>query len=229
MKRTNEAESDHRNFMTPEFRDFCIKTREHIVSCALFLILFVCTYALVYRACALPQQQQQQQQQNHQHTLCNVNSARPLSGKDRRGTRYLIFPYSSTFRSRQISLVISSAGLASACMTAILLAVTVALANAMEHGDPHSLTSWRTWLLPSSLLAPGEGQTADSQNSRLTDVVVSSLSGPQMAHDFPPFLRRLWLYQSVISVGTATVILPIGILFERTSRKESSLHRLAVA
>ncbi|KAJ1799382.1 hypothetical protein LPJ59_001870 [Coemansia sp. RSA 2399] len=66
MKRSNEVDSDHRNFMTPEFRDFCIKTREHIVSCALFLILFMCAYALVYRACALPQQQQQQQQKEQQ-------------------------------------------------------------------------------------------------------------------------------------------------------------------
>ncbi|KAJ1768578.1 hypothetical protein LPJ74_004778 [Coemansia sp. RSA 1843] len=50
-----------------------------------------------------------------------------------------------------------------------------------------------------------------------------------MAHDFPPFLRRLWLYQSIISVNTATVLLPIGVLFEQTSRKESSLRRLFLA
>ncbi|KAJ2548963.1 hypothetical protein EV175_004624, partial [Coemansia sp. RSA 1933] len=221
MKRSNEVDSDHRNFMTPEYRDFCIKTREHVVSCALFLVLFMCTYALVYRACALPQRQQ-----NRQPALSSARLA-----KSRRSTRYLVYPYSSTFRSRQISLVIASAGLASACMTAILIAVTVALANAMEHGDPHSLTSWRTWLLPSTLLAPGETHTPGqySHSRYLPHAVSSILGGPHMAHDFPPVLRRLWLYQSIISVCTATVLLPIGILFEHTSRMESSLRRLLLA
>ncbi|KAJ2676017.1 hypothetical protein GGI25_003751 [Coemansia spiralis] len=225
MKRSNEAESDYRNFMTPEFRNFCIKTREHVVCCALFLCLFICAYALVYRACALPQQQ-------HSQSASSIDNSTQAQPKPRRNTRYLIVPYSSTFRSRQISLVISSAGLASACMTAILLAITVALANAMEHGDPHNLTSWRTWLLPSTLLAPGEMHSAGRHrhmNPFATAASEPGTSGPHMAHDFPPVLRRLWLYQSIISVGTAVVLLPVGILFERTSRKESSLRRLFTA
>ncbi|KAJ1798640.1 hypothetical protein LPJ59_002368 [Coemansia sp. RSA 2399] len=101
----------------------------------------------------------------------------------------------------------------------------------MEHGDPHSLTSWRTWLLPSTLLAPGETHIPGyySQPRSLVSTVGSTLGGPHMAHDFPPFLKRLWLYQSIISVSTATVLLPIGVLFEHTSRKESSLRRLLQA
>ncbi|KAJ2357451.1 hypothetical protein GGF43_001449, partial [Coemansia sp. RSA 2618] len=195
MKRSNAAESDHRNIMTPEFRAFCIASREHVACCATFLVLFVCAYEVVRRACS-----------------------RPTQARDagRSGTRRLVVPYASVFRARQISLVAAAAGLAAAAMTAVLTAVTVALANAMEHGDMRSRVSWRTWLLPTTLLAPGDAEP-------------SLLAGPQAAHAFPPLLRRLWLYQSIVSVGAAAVVLPLGVLFEGTSRRAPTRQRLFAA
>ncbi|KAJ2764901.1 hypothetical protein IWQ56_004310, partial [Coemansia nantahalensis] len=204
MKRSNEAESDHRNIMTPEFRDFCITSREHVTCCATFLLLFVCAYAVVRRAC--------------------TDGPRSLARGAVAGVRHLVLPYAAVFRSRQILLVIASAGLASAAMMAILLAVTVGLANAMEHGDPRSLRSWRTWLLPSTLLAPG-----DAQLGHLPAAAAALAAGPHVAHDFPPILRRLWLYQSIISVSTAAFLLPLGLLFEATSRRASTRSRLLAA
>ncbi|KAJ2246765.1 hypothetical protein GGH97_002358, partial [Coemansia sp. RSA 475] len=195
MKRSNAAESDHRNIMTPEFRAFCISSREHVACCATFLLLFVCAYVIVRRACTRTVQ------------------ARIIP---RRSVRRLVVPYSAVFRARQISLVAAAAGLAAAAMTAILTMVTVALANAMEHGDAHSRESWRTWLLPTTLLAPG-------------DAIPALAAGPQAAHAFPPLLRRLWLYQSIVSVGAAAVVLPLGVLFEGTSRHAPTQQRLAVA
>ncbi|KAJ1733236.1 hypothetical protein LPJ61_001665 [Coemansia biformis] len=154
MKRSNEVESDHRNIMTPEFRRFCIASREHIL------------------------------------------------------------------------LVIASAGLASAAMMGMLLVATVGLANAMEHGDPRSLRSWRTWLLPATLLAPGDAQLGGLPAAA---AAVARANGPRVAHDFPPILRRLWLYHSIISVGTAAFLLPLGMLFEATSRHATTRRRLLSA
>ncbi|KAJ1877059.1 hypothetical protein LPJ57_004150 [Coemansia sp. RSA 486] len=210
MKRRNAAESDHRNIMTPEFREFCIVTREHIVCWAVFLVLFAGSYALVARACTQRKDtlaardealghQQQQHRCRHRHR------------------RFLVVPYASTFRARQLALVVAAAGLASALMTAALLVVTVALANAMEHGDPRSAPSWRLWLLPATLLSPGDAHTR------------AFTSGPRAAHDFPPVLRRLWRYQSVVSVGAAAVAVPLGMLFESTPRRAPTLRRLRVA
>ncbi|KAJ2069629.1 hypothetical protein GGH13_004459, partial [Coemansia sp. S155-1] len=103
-------------------------------------------------------------------------------------------------------------------MTGVLVAATVALANAMEHGDPQALGSWRTWLLPSTLLNPGDGHG-----------MAMAVGGAHVAHDFPPVLRRLWVYQSVVSVATAAFLLPVGLLFERTSRSAAAGPRLGVA
>ncbi|KAJ2706486.1 hypothetical protein H4R19_005008, partial [Coemansia spiralis] len=203
MKRSNEIESDHRNIMTPEFRGFCIASREHVACCAAFLLLFVCAYTVVRRACM------------------RVSRPLPLLRGAAPGVQHLVVPYAARLRSRQILLVIASVGLASAAMMAILIAVTVGLANAMEHGDPRSLRSWRTWLLPSTLLAPG-----DAQLGHLPAVLAA---GPHVAHDFPPILRRLWLYQSIISVGTAAFLLPFGLLYEATSPRASTRRRLLAA
>ncbi|KAJ1820893.1 hypothetical protein LPJ75_000839 [Coemansia sp. RSA 2598] len=209
MQRRNAAESDHRNIMTPEFREFCIVTREHIVCWALFLVLFAGSYALVARACTRRKGSLaikddvciQQQPHGHQH----------------RHRRFLVAPYASAFRARQVAFVIAAAGLASALMTAVLLVVTVALANAMEHDDPRSAPSWRLWLLPATLFSPGDAHTS------------AFSSGPRAAHDFPPVLRRLWRYQSTISIATAAVAVPLGLLFEGTPRRDSTLRRLCVA
>ncbi|KAJ2396547.1 hypothetical protein GGI05_001067, partial [Coemansia sp. RSA 2603] len=202
MKRSNEVESDHRNIMTPEFRQFCIVTREHIVSWAFLLVLFAGSYALVARACSRRQ------------TMRSVSTDEERRPRRR---RFLVAPYASEFRARQVALVVAASGLASALMTATLLAVTVALANAMDHGDPHAAPSWRLWLLPVTLLNPGEAHSR------------TFATGPQVAHDFPPVLRRLWRYQSVVSVTTAAVIVPLGILFEGTSRRAPTLQRLRMA
>ncbi|KAJ2783969.1 monovalent cation:H+ antiporter, CPA1 (nhx1) [Coemansia interrupta] len=202
MKRSNEVESDHRNIMTPEFRQFCIVTREHIVSWATLLVLFAGSYAAVARACSRRQ------------------TLRPTSAEEERKPRhrrFLVAPYASEFRARQVALVVAASGLASALMTAALLVVTVALANAMDHGDPRAAPSWRVWLLPVTLLNPGE-----AHSGMLT-------TGPQVAHDFPPVLRRLWRYQSVVSVAAAAVIVPLGILFEGTPRRAPTLQRLRMA
>ncbi|KAJ2159015.1 hypothetical protein GGF46_003348 [Coemansia sp. RSA 552] len=201
MKRSNEAESDHRNIMTPEFRAFCVSSREHAVCCAAFLAFFVGSYAVVSRAC--------------------MRGRASRGPSARREARRLAVPYATVFRSRQVSLVMAAAGLASASMTAVLVAVTVGLANAMEHGDPHSLPSWRTWLLPATLLVPGD--------SRPGFYAGSMAAGPQAAHDFPPILRRLWLYESLISVGTAVFVVPLGLLFEGVSRRAPAHRRLFTA
>ncbi|KAJ1999377.1 hypothetical protein H4R26_005092, partial [Coemansia thaxteri] len=202
MRRGNEADSDHRTIMTPEFRLFCVNAREHTVCCMAYLFLFVCAYAVARRACLrLPRAAPEPRK-----------PARTLS------TRYLVAPYSAAFRARQISLIISAAGLAAAAMTAILLAATVALANAMEHGDPHALGSWRTWLLPSTLLSPADVHAPHGLSA-----------GPRVAHDFPPVLRRLWFYQSFVSVTAAVFLVPLGLLFERTPRSAAPARRLASA
>ncbi|KAJ2862804.1 hypothetical protein GGH94_004035 [Coemansia aciculifera] len=188
MRRGNEADSDHRRIMTPEFRRFCITAREHTLCCMAYLFLFV----------------------------CSDKSEEPTRSRRRQSARYLVAPYSRAFRARQISLLICSAGLTSAGMTGVLVAATVALANAMEHGDPQALGSWRTWLLPSTLLNPGDGHGV-------------AVGGAHVAHDFPPVLRRLWVYQSVVSVATAAFLVPVGLLFERTSRSAAAGPRLGVA
>ncbi|KAJ2451524.1 hypothetical protein EV183_003558 [Coemansia sp. RSA 2336] len=201
MKRSNEAESDHRKIMTPEFRAFCIASREHVVCSATFLLLFICAYTAVRRACTRPP---------------------PTASGLRRGhrKRFLDASYSTKFRSRQIAIVVAAMGLAAAAMTALLLAVTVALANAMEHDDPRRLGAWRLWLLPATLMAPSDAQQLG---------VAGHGAGPHVAHDFPPILRRLWLYQSIISVGAAAAVLPLGILFEHTSPQASTKRRLLTA
>ncbi|KAJ2850190.1 hypothetical protein IWW36_002098 [Coemansia brasiliensis] len=201
MKRSNEAESDHRKIMTPEFRAFCIASREHVVCSATFLILFICAYIAVRRACTRPSQ---------------IASG---SCRWRRAWR-LDASYSTMFRSRQMAIVVAAMGLAAAAMTALLLAVTVGLANAMEHDDPQRLGAWRLWLLPATLMGPSDAQQLGMAGHGV---------GPHVAHDFPPILRRLWLYQSIISVGAATVVLPLGILFEHTSPQATIRRRLLVA
>ncbi|KAJ2647502.1 hypothetical protein IWW40_004638 [Coemansia sp. RSA 1250] len=201
MKRSNEAESDHRKIMTPEFRAFCIVSREHVVCSATFLLLFICAYTAVRRACTRP--------------LQTASGLRSWHKK-----RFLDASYSTKFRSRQIAIIVAAIGLAAAAMTALLLAVTVALANAMEHDDPQRLGAWRLWLLPATLMGPSDAQQLG---------VAGHGAGPHVAHDFPPILRRLWLYQSIISVGAAAAVLPLGILFEHTSPQASTQRRLLVA
>ncbi|KAJ1840134.1 hypothetical protein LPJ70_004781, partial [Coemansia sp. RSA 2708] len=204
--RSNAAESDHRNIMTPEFRAFCIASREHVICCATLLVLFILAYLAVQRACTRPPRPAAPQSR----------SAAPRSHSAAL-TRRLAMPHSTVFRSRQISLAVAAAGLAAAAMTAVLLAATIALANAMEHGD---LRSWRTWLLPATLLAPGDAAAAGR---------AALGAGPHVAHDFPPILRRLWRYQSVAAVGAAAFLLPLGVLFEATSRRATTRRRLLVA
>ncbi|KAJ2689005.1 hypothetical protein IWW39_001809 [Coemansia spiralis] len=213
MRRSNEAESDHRRIMTPEFRQFCITAREHTLCCMAYMFLFVCSYVAARRACLrVPSGSE-----TDTGSLKGDESEEPARSKRRKSARYLVAPYSRAFRARQISLLICSAGLTSAGMTGVLVAATVALANAMEHGDPQALGSWRTWLLPSTLLNPGDGHGA------------VAVGGAHVAHDFPPVLRRLWVYQSVVSVATAAFLVPVGILFERTSRRAAAVPRLGVA
>ncbi|KAJ2401924.1 hypothetical protein GGF41_007649, partial [Coemansia sp. RSA 2531] len=214
MRRSNEADSDHRRIMTPEFRRFCITAREHTLCCMAYLFLFVCSYVAARRACLrVPHSVN-----TKLLSLTSDKSEGSTRSKRRQSARYLVAPYSRAFRSRQISLLICAVGLTSAGMTGVLVAATVALANAMEHGDPQALGSWRTWLLPSTLLNPGDGHG-----------MAMAVGGAHVAHDFPPVLRRLWVYQSVVSVATAAFLLPVGLLFERTSRRAAAGPRLGVA
>ncbi|KAJ2734241.1 hypothetical protein IW152_002480 [Coemansia sp. BCRC 34962] len=213
MRRSNEAESDHRRIMTPEFRQFCITAREHTLCCMAYMFLFVCSYVAARRACLrVPSGS------DTDPVLSNGSEGEVLArSKRRKSARYLVAPYSRAFRARQVSLLVCSVGLTSAGMMGVLVAATVALANAMEHGDPQALGSWRTWLLPSTLLNPGDGHG------------VVAVGGAHVAHDFPPVLRRLWVYQSVVSVATAAFLVPVGLLFERTSRSAAAGPRLGVA
>ncbi|KAJ2634261.1 hypothetical protein GGF44_003567, partial [Coemansia sp. RSA 1694] len=215
MRRGNEVDSDHRRIMTPEFRQFCIAAREHTLCCMAYLFLFVCSYVAARRACLRTPHGSNTAPETSATSADSKNQA-SAGGKRRQSTRYLEAPYSRAFRARQISLIICSTGLASAAMTGVLVAATVALANAMEHGDPQALGSWRTWLLPSTLLNPGEGPSV-------------AVGGAHVAHDFPPVLRRLWVYQSVVSVATAAFLIPVGLLFERTVRSAATAPRLGVA
>ncbi|KAJ2723785.1 hypothetical protein GGI07_002404 [Coemansia sp. Benny D115] len=203
MKRSNELESDHRNIMTPEFRQFCIVTREHIVCCAAILVLFAIAYTAVARASSSPREDEKNKPADF--------------GPKLRQRRFLVAPYASTFRARQVALVVAALGLAAAMLTGVLLVVTVALANAMDHGDPRVTPSWRLWLLPMTLRSPSEAEA------------MATAYGPQTAHDFPPVLRRLWRYQSVVAVGTAAFAVPLGVLFEATSRRSSTWRRLRIA
>lgn len=220
MKRLNEQESDPRNIMTPEFRQFCISAREHTACCMAYCVLFLFSYILTRRV-----SQRIRLVYSAAMTGRPANSRTSNRNKKKRHAAELCRPdtlYSTIFRSRQISLAISAIGLTSLCMTALLLLLTVALANAMEHGDPHSIPSWRNWLLPDSLLTPGEDYITNSSN-------VSNTLGPQAAHDFPPILRRLWLYQSIISVFTAVFLLPFGLIYEQTSQMRNTSRRLVIA
>ncbi|KAI8320869.1 hypothetical protein GQ54DRAFT_199923 [Martensiomyces pterosporus] len=219
MKRKNEADSDHRHIMTPEFREFCVATREHVICCFVFLAFFICSYVAVRHA------------STHKQSTDVATSGRERvqrRGKSRRHTRYLVTPYSTTFRARQITLIISAVGLAAAGMLSVLLVLTVALSNIMDHGDPKSIAAWRTWLLPPTLLVPGEALSTDSLRVSSPSSSASWI-GPQGAHDFPPVLRRLWFYQSSISVFSVAFLLPVGILFENSSHRATTLRRLAAA
>ncbi|KAJ2806724.1 hypothetical protein H4R20_001582 [Coemansia guatemalensis] len=225
MKRHNAAESDHRNIMTPEFRAFCTASREHVVCCGTVLAMFICSYLVVQRACARPV--------GEGGTDLGAGSSPDAGGGSeaagsaqcgagsagQRGRRQLVVPYTTVFRARQVALVAAATGLASAGLTALLLAATVALANAMEHGGADGRVSWRTWLLPATLMAPGDAAAGRC----------SGQTGPQAAHEFPPILRRLWVYQSIVSVAAAAVVVPAGVLFERGSRRATTRRRVVVA
>ncbi|KAJ2083304.1 hypothetical protein H4R24_000951 [Coemansia sp. RSA 988] len=225
MKRHNAAESDHRNIMTPEFRAFCTTSREHVVCCATVLAMFICSYLVVQRACA--------RAVGDSGTGLGVGSSSDAEGRSetvsgasrgtgsvgQRGRRQLAVPYTTVFRARQVALVAAAMGLASAGLTGLLLAATVALANAMEHGGAGGQASWRTWLLPATLMTPGDAVAGGN----------SGQAGPQSAHEFPPILRRLWMYQSIVSVAAAAVVVPVGVLFERGSRRATTRRRVVVA
>ncbi|KAJ2611121.1 hypothetical protein H4S08_003309 [Coemansia sp. RSA 1365] len=227
MKRHNAAESDHRNIMTPEFRAFCTATREHVVCCATVLIIFLFSYLVVQRACARTVGEGGTDLAAGLNRSIGggsisgaVNGARHgTSSAGHWGRRQLVLPYTTIFRARQVALVAAATGLASAGLTGLLLAATIALANAMEHGGADGQKSWRTWLLPVTLMAPGDAAAG----------VGDGHAGPQAAHEFPPILRRLWVYQSIVSVAAAAVIVPAGVMFERGSRRSTTRRRVMVA
>ncbi|PIA13965.1 hypothetical protein COEREDRAFT_89178 [Coemansia reversa NRRL 1564] len=225
MKRHNAAESDHRNIMTPEFRAFCTATREHVVCCATVLVIFLCSYLIVQRACARSVGESGTDLAAGLNTSIGgisgvVDGARHRTGlAGQWGRRQLVLPYTTVFRARQVALVAAATGLGSAGLTGLLLAATVALANAMEHGGVDGRVSWRTWLLPVTLMAPGDAAVGVSDGQ----------TGPQAAHEFPPILRRLWVYQSIVSVAAAAVIVPTGVMFERGSRRATTRRRLFIA
>ncbi|KAJ1965370.1 monovalent cation:H+ antiporter, CPA1 (nhx1) [Dipsacomyces acuminosporus] len=222
MKRKNEADSDHRNIMTPEFREFCITTREHVICCSAFLAFFTWAYITVRRAST--------HRQHVETAPAGTNEQKRQSYRSRGGrrihARYLTTPYSTAFRARQITLIVAAVGLAAAGMLVSLLAVTIALSNTMDHGDPKAATNWRTWLLPPSLLIPGQEL---AETFRAGTSASAGWIGPQGAHDFPPVLRRLWLYQSSISIFCVVFLLPVGILFESTSLRATTVRRLTTA